>query len=72
MYYNVDLDEVSVDAAGAGFEEQAKYRDYGSTILHLDTLTSKVHSALLRVEGAYGWHKSLLAELKVLEVCKTI
>ena len=39
MYYNVDLHEISVDAAGAGFEERSKYRDYGSTILNLDKLT---------------------------------
>ena len=58
LYYNVDLDEISVDANGAGFEERAKYRDYGSTILHLDKVTSMVHTALLRVEGAYGWHNS--------------
>ena len=58
LYYNVDLDEISVDANGAGFEERAKYRDYGSTILHLDKVVSMVHTALLRVEGAYGWHNS--------------
>ena len=58
MYYNVGLDEISVDADGAGFDDRAKYRDYGSTILHLDKLTDMVHSALLRVEGAYGWHNS--------------